>query len=153
MDKMETQLDRLFQEWHQLGGAVLLAEKDVVELERSPEEIIAESTAYCRESSRLMWVVVEWLIDHIERIDEQRLIDASQRQGDLGVLGVVCNVAYLRKVHPKFERIMASCAPPSEVEPFFHRVARSRLATQLSQEEGLDVFRQWNYWCREIRYL
>jgi hypothetical protein len=150
---MGTGLDHLFQEWHQLGGAVLLAEKKPVDVERSPEEIIAESTAHCRESSRLMWVVVEWLIDHIDQIDEQKLLEASGQQGDLGVLGVVCNVAYLQKTHPKFERIMAACLPQPNVEPFFHRVAQSRLATQLAQEEGLDVFRKWNYWCREIRYL
>jgi hypothetical protein len=146
-------IDRLFQEWHQLGGAILLAEKSTVELTRSPEAIIAESTAYCRASSRLMWIVVEWLIGHIDQLDEQRLIDASRQYGDLGVLGVVCNVAYLKNPHPKFEQIMAACVPQVDIEPFFYRVAQSPLATQLAQQEGLDVFRKWNYWCREIRYL
>jgi len=40
------------------GGAVLLAEVDATVPHRSPEEVIAESTAHCRESGRLTWVVL-----------------------------------------------------------------------------------------------
>ena len=150
---MEYRIDQLFQEWHQLGGVVLLAEKKQTALVRSPEEIIAESTRYCRASGRLMWVVVDWLIRHIEQIDDQKLIRESTENGDLPVLGVLCDIAQLRKAHPKFEYIMAVCRPQPQIEPFFHRVSRSRLATKLAQENGLEVFRRWNYWCQELRYL
>ena len=150
---MGDRIEALFQEWYQLGGAVLVAEKELAQLTRQPEEVIAESTAYCRASGRLMWVVVDWLIRHIDQIDEKKLIQESREKGDLSVLGVLCDIARLRKAHPKFERVMAGCQPHPHIEPFFHRVARSRLATQLAQENGLAVFQRWNYWCQELRYL
>lgn len=150
---MGDRLDHLFQEWHRLGGAVLVAEVDPTVSVRSPEEVIAESTAYCRRSGRLTWVVLSWLVRHIEELNEQELIEATRKQGDLSVLGVLCDAAHLRNPHPKFHRIMAACKPNEREEPFFHRVARSPLARQLTRQNALDVFRRWNYLCAELRYL
>ncbi len=150
---MENRLDQLFQEWHYLGGAVLLSSKDDPVLVRSSEDVIAESTAYCRESGRLTWVVLDWLIHHIEQIDEKKLLHESNKTGDLSVLGVLCDAANLRKPHPKFDFIMTACAPHNKIEPFFHRVARSPLASKLAQEHSLEIFRRWNYLCQELRYL
>jgi len=112
----------------------LLAEQDRTISVRCPEEIIAESTAYCRESGRLTWVVLDWLIRHIEQIDEQKLLQETKDRGDFSVLGVLCDAARLRKPHPKLEQIIAACAPHNEVETFFHRVAQSPLASQLTRE-------------------
>jgi hypothetical protein len=117
-----------------------------------PEEVIAESTTHCRESGRLTWVVLDWLIRHIEQIDEQKLLQATREGGDLSVLGVLCDTARQREPHPKFERIIAACVPHDKVEPFFYRVGRSRLASRLARENALDVFRRWNYLCSEVRY-
>jgi len=150
---MGDRIDRLFQEWHRLGGAVLLAEEARTVPARCPEQVLAESTVHCRESGRLTWVVLDWLIHHIEQLDEQKLLQETQERGDLSVLGVLCDAACLRKQHPKFERIIAGCAPHGEVETFFHRVARSPLALRLTREKALDVFRRWNYLCSELRYL
>lgn len=150
---MESRLDYLFQEWQQLGGAVLLARSRDLPSTRSPEEVIAESTAYCRDSSRLLWVVVDWLIHHIERLDEYWLLRETMKQGDMSVLGVVCDIAQMQKTHPKFEWLMAQCQPQAKMEPFFRRVARSPYATRLAKENSLDIFRKWNYWCQELRYL
>lgn len=136
-----------------MGGAVLLAEVNPNLPVRKPEKVIAESTAYCRESGRLTWVVLHWLIRHIEEIDERELLQGTRNVGDLSVLGLLCNAAHLRKPHPRFERIMAACAPHSHNEPFFVRVARSPLASRLAQENALEVFRRWNYVCSELRYL
>jgi len=150
---MGDHLDRLFHEWHRLGGAVLLAEEDHTLPARRSEEVIAESTAHCRESGRLTWVVLDWLIHHIEQVDEQKLLQETRERGTPAVLGVLCDAARLRKQHPRFERIIAACAPHDEVEPFFHRVARSPLASRLAREGALDVYRRWNYLCSELRYL
>ncbi len=150
---MADRINHLFQEWHRLGGAVLLAEVDGIESSRNPEEVIAESTAYCRDSSRLTWVVLDWLIGHIERINEGRLLQETQDRGDLSVLGVLCDAAHLRQPHPKFERIIRACARPDKEELFFHRVAKSQLAARLARENALEVFRRWNYLCNELRYL
>ncbi|MCC6445793.1 MAG: hypothetical protein IT210_20355 [Armatimonadetes bacterium] len=150
---MADRLDRLFQEWHHLGGSVLLSKKQEDIRERRPEELIAESTAFCRESGRLTWVVLDWLERHIDLIDEDRLIEAARKIGDMSVLGVLCDAANLRSPHPGYERIMASCRPHDRLEPFFYRVARSRLASKLAYENALDVFRKWNYISNELRYL
>ena len=150
---MGDRLDRLFQEWCRLGGAVLLAEGDYSVPVRCPEEVISESTAHCRASGRLTWVVLDWLIRHIEQVDEQKLLRETRLRGDLSVLGVLCDAARLRKPHPKFDGIMAGCAPHDRVEPFFYRVAGSPLASRLTREKALNVFRGWNYLCNELRYL
>ena len=150
---MGDRIDYLFQEWHRLGGAVLLAEVDTTLPARSPERIIAESTAYCRESGRLTWVVLGWLLRHIEQIDEETLLRETSEIGNLSVLGVLCDAARLRNPHPKFERVICACKAPDKMEPFFRRVARSPLALALTQENALDIFRRWNYLCNELRYL
>jgi hypothetical protein len=103
---MGDRIDYLFQEWHHLGGAVLLAEVDATISVRSPEEVIAESTAHCRDSGRLTWVVLDWLIHHIDEIDELALLQKTWEYGDLSVLGVLCDAAHQRNPHPKFERLM-----------------------------------------------
>ncbi len=100
-----------------------------------------------------MWVVLDWLIRHIEQLDEDRLLRETQVRGDLSVLGLLCDAANLRRLHPKFQRIMRACKPTDSVEPFFQRVARSRTALALTQQNALEVFRRWNYLCSELRYL
>lgn len=150
---MADRIDHLFQEWHQLGGAVLLAMVDPAIVARPPEQVIAESTAHCRASGRLTWVVLDWLIQHVESLDADRLLNETRRGGDLSVLGLLCDAAHQRKCHPTFERIMHSCPPAAQVEPFFHRVARSELASRLAHERPLEVFTRWNYVSNELRYL
>ena len=150
---MADTLDRLFQDWHQLGGAVLLAEAAPTVAPRPPEEVIAESTAHCRESGRLTWVTLDWLLRHIDQIDEATLLEKTKAIGDCSVLGVLCDAAYQRRPQPKFERLMRACSPHPELTPFFYRVARSPLASQLAQDNALEVFRRWNYLCGELRYL
>jgi len=150
---MEDRIDRLFQEWHGLGGAVLLAEVDSAVTARAVEDVIAERTAQCWESGRRTWVVLDWLIRHIGKIDEQKLLRKTQECGDLSVLGVLCDAARQRNPHPKFERFMRACRPHAELAPFFHRVARSPLALRLTRDGALEIFRRWNYLCNELRYL
>ena len=150
---MADRVDQLFQEWQQLGGRVLLAESLPDVPIRSPEEVIAESTAYCRQSGRLTWIVLDWLIRNIQRVDVSKLLQLTRQYGDLSVLGVLCDAAQQRQPHPKFARLMRSCRPAQPLAPFFHRVAKSRLALKLTQEGALDVFRRWGYLSNELRYL
>jgi hypothetical protein len=150
---MADRVTHLFREWHDLGAAVLLAEMDGLRRVRRPEAVIAESTAYCRASGRLTWVVLDWLIRHVAQIDEAALIRETAAYGDRSVLGVLCDAAYQRNPDPAFERLMRACTPHSEIVPFFHRVARSPLAARLAREGALDVFLRWNFFCNELRYL
>ena len=150
---MADPVDRLFQEWQQLGGQVLACRSPYRPIAARPEQVIAESTAHCRESGRLTWVTLDWLIRHIEQLDEDRLLRETQVRGDLSVLGLLCDAANLRRPHPKFERTMRACKPTDTVEPFFQRVAKSRLALAITQQNALEVFRRWNYLCSELRYL
>ena len=146
-------MDRLFAEWHRLGAPVLLAEQPAPVPERPPEELIAESTAHCRDSGRLTWIVLAWLIDHADEIDASELLTAARADGDLSVLGVLCDAANHRRPHAAFESVMAACHPNSDFEPFFTRVGRSPLATRLARESPNDVFLRWNYLCSELQYL
>lgn len=150
---MEPRLDSLFQEWGQLGGAVLVAGKRQVENVRSPEEVLVETTTLCRDSARLTWIVVDWLRTHVDEVDTQTLVSRTRDAGDLSVLGVLCDLAHAATPNPAFQRIMAGCTPHDRLEPFFASVARSSLATQMARENALGVFLRWNYWCAEVRYL
>lgn len=150
---MEDRLDFLFQEWHQLGAAVLLKEVKKNLLSRSPEEILAESTAYCRHSGRLTWVVVDWMIHHIQIIDENKLLKLTKEKGNLSVLGVLCDLARAKNPDPKYDRIVKACTPNNKVEIFFHRVAKSPLAERMTKEKPLEIFTHWNFLCSELRYL
>ncbi len=150
---MEDRLDRIFREWHNWGGAVLVTETSHARLFRTPEELLAESTLYCRDSSRLTWVVVDWLIGHIEVIDDQVLMQLVKKKGDLAVLGLLCDAARQHNPHPKFQRILHACRPNRRLETFFHRVAQSPLASRLAQENALDIFRRWNYVSDELTYI
>jgi hypothetical protein len=146
-------LDRLFQEWHQLGGQVLVSEIEAGLSARRPEQVLAETTAYCRESSRLTWVALDWLIHHIEQVDVPTLVDETTSLGNLAVLGVLCDAAHERKAHPKFLEILRACTVPEKLEPFFKRVARSPLALAQARQNSVAVFRRWNYLSAELRYL
>jgi hypothetical protein len=150
---MEDRLEYLFQAWHQLGGAVLLKKVDKNLPYRSPEEVLAESTAYCRNSGRLTWIVLDWMIHHIQTIDEDKLLELTKEKGNLSVLGVLCDLARLKNPHLKFDRIVKACIPNSKVEIFFYRVAKSPLTERLTKENPLEIFRQWNFLCSELRYL
>jgi hypothetical protein len=120
---------------------------------RPAEEIIAESTAFCRASGRLTWVVLDWLVHHIDAIDIRALLRHTFRQGDSSVLGLLADAANLHRPNPKFVDIIKNCGPAPEVTPFFFRVAKSPLATQLAQENSIEIFRRWNYLCSELRFL
>jgi len=149
---MEKRIDKLFIQWHRLGGAVLLAGGNT----RStvvPEKVIAESTGYCRESGRLTWVVLDWLIREIDKLNEKIVLRETEAHGDPSVLGVLCDAAHQYRAHPKFRRIMRACTPHPRPVIFFHRVARSPLASRLTRKQALEVFRRWNYYCSELRYL
>ncbi|MBX7236838.1 MAG: hypothetical protein K1X65_20830 [Caldilineales bacterium] len=115
--------------------------------------MIAESTAHCRESGRLTWVVLDWLIRNIDQVDARRLLRMTRQSGDLSVLGLLCDAARQRRPHPKLDRIIAACKPNAQVELFFVRVARSPLAARLARDNALDIFRRWNYLSDELRYL
>ena len=150
---MGHRIDVIFQEWHRLGGAVLLAEVDTAIAARPPEDVIAESTAYCRASGRLTWIVLDWLLHHISAVDEGALLEKTKVFGDITVLGVLCDAAHQRRPNPKFEWLINACRPNDVPEPFFYRVARSPLASRLARENSLEVFRRWNYYSNELRYL
>lgn len=150
---MENRIDFLFKEWHLLGGDVLLKEKINFPVSRNPEETIAESTSYCRYSGRLTWIVLDWLLRNVDKIDESKLLAETNKLGDFSVLGVLCDLANERSSHPKFEHILKFCKPNSNREIFFYRVVQSPLALKLTKENPIDTFSRWNFICNEVRYL
>lgn len=150
---MADRLDHLFQEWAKLGGRVLLAKLDPDVAPRRPEEVIAESTGYCRDSGRLTWIVLDWLTRNAAHVDPVELIARTREVGDRAVLGVVADAASVRIPHPNLDAIKDACEAHERLEPFFHRVARSPLASRLAEENAVDVFRRWNYYSSELQYL
>jgi hypothetical protein len=150
---LPTRIDDLFQDWGELGGAVLVAHGTSTPSSRTPEEVLAETTGRCRDSSRLTWVALDWLIRNVERLDEDRLFQTTAAQGDRSVLGLLCDAAREYRPHPVFDRIIHRCPRPDRLEIFFHRVAKSPLAARLAQENAVELFRRWNYVSDELTYL
>jgi hypothetical protein len=146
-------VEYLFQEWHRLGGAVLLARVEPSIHARAPETVIAESTAHCRASGRLTWIVLDWLIHNINRLNVAQLLETTHTSGDLAVLGVLCDAARQRHPDPRFDAIVAACQPHARLEPFFHRVAHSPLALSETRAHPNAIFLRWNFLSNELRYL
>ena len=132
---------------------MLLAQADRSIVARPAEVVLAESTAYCRESSRLMWIVLDWLMHHIRDLDIQRLLDETSAGGDVTVLGLLCDAAHQRLPDYWLLAITRMFKPHRPLEVFFRRVARSPFASRLASEHSLDVFRRWGYLSNELTYL
>lgn len=151
---MEHQLNQLFQQWQQLGAAVLVAESDPALPDvLSAEQLIAESTRYCRYSGRLTWVVLDWMLKNKYQINPASLLKATRENGDLAVLGLLANAAHEQSPDAVFEKIMQGCKPNPSPDFFFFRIKNSKLASRLTMENPLPVFQKWNFWCNELRYL
>ncbi len=147
---MAERIDELFADWHRLGGAVLLAEAPETGDVPMPELLIAESTAHCRDSSRLMWVVMDWLSGHADQVDAERVLNLTRLHGDLAVLGLICDMVLESEDSTVLRNIRASCRPHPNREIFFHRVARSQLASSLAEEHPLEIYQRWNFLGREL---
>ncbi len=150
---MESKLNKLFSEWNKLGAAVLVAIPDSTVGKRKPEELISESTNWCRYSGRLTWVVIDWLIRNIDYIDDSLLFEKTSSKGNIAVLGLLCDAANQKKSHVKFSKILKTCQPNDKLEIFFHRVAKSTFASKLAKENALPLFYKWNFVSNELRYL
>jgi hypothetical protein len=148
-------IDRLFQHWYHLNGAVMVTGVAPSVTVSSAETVVAESTAHARESGRLTWVVLDWLIRNIEQIDERRLLQETAERGDLSVLGVLCDLAHSRGADPRFDRLVAQCEPNKPLEMFFHHLAQYSVTEQLAREDPHEVFLRWGYLCRadEVHFL
>ena len=49
-----------------------------------------------------------------------------------------------------FDAVIGHCRPVAEEEIFFHRVGRSKLASRLTREQPIPLFRRWNYLSNEL---
>jgi hypothetical protein len=145
---MGDRVDELFREWAALGAPVIVAEREPSPAPRRSECLIAESTAHCRDSGRLTWVV-----RHGDELDSGLLLDQTRAGGDSAVLGVLCDAARERSPSQVLDQVVARCEPNERLEHFFHRVARSPLAARLAEQEALELFRRWNFLNRELRHL
>lgn len=150
---MAGRLDDLFGDWHRLGGAVLIANAPEHGKPASPERLVAESTAHCRNSSRLMWVVLDWLVRHADQLDADRVLELTREHGDLAVLGLLCDMALERDDSRVLRHVRASCKPHPRREIFFHRVSHSPLASSLAKERPLEIYQRWNFLGRELEQL
>lgn len=149
---MEDKLDQLFQYWNKFDSKVLVAEikptKPII-----IEDLIAETTKYCRYSGRLTWILIDWLIRNIEATNTKKLVAATKANGDMTILGLVSDIAKQKKNHPDFESIIKKSKPNKKKEIFFYRVSKSKLASKIAIAQSLPVYNKWNYYCNEIRYL
>lgn len=149
---MEDRLDMLFQYWNKYDSKVLVSElKQATEIDI--ENLIAESTKYCRYSGRLTWILVDWIIRNIDEINVGKLLEATSINGDITVLGLISDLAKQKRENANFEYLIKSSKPNEKKEVFFYRVSKSKLASRLTIEQNLPIFDKWNFYCNEVRYL
>lgn len=149
---MENKLDMLFQQWNKFDSKVFVAE-DIATKQVTIEELIAETTKYCRYSSRLTWVLIDWLIRNIEKLNIDKVLQLTINQGDITVLGLVADIARQKRNDNKFNYVINSSHPNNEKEVFFYRISKSKLASKIAMEQSLPIYDKWNYYCNELRYL
>ncbi len=149
---MEDKLDILFQHWNKFDGKVLVPEIKPTD-NITIENLIAETTKYCRYSGRLTWILIDWIIRNIDNINIEKLIKATTETGDSTVLGLISDIANQKYIHTKFDYIIKSSKPNDKKEIFFYRVAKSKLASKITIEQSIPIYDKWNYYCNELRYL
>jgi hypothetical protein len=149
---MEDRLDMLFQYWNKYDSKVLVSE--VIQAnEIDIENLIAETTKYCRYSGRLTWILVDWIIRNIDEINVGKLLEVTSINGDITVLGLISDLANQKRENANFEYLIKSSKPNEKKEVFFYRVSKSKLASRLTIEQNLPIYDKWNFYCNEIRYL
>lgn len=142
----------LFQYWNKFDSKVLVSEiKPTGQI--TIENLIAETTKYCRYSGRLTWILIDWLIRNVNKIDTEKLVNITKKKGDITVLGLVSDIAKQKRNDFKFEYIIKSSKPNDKKEIFFYRVSKSKLASRITIEQTLPIYDKWNYYCNELRYL
>lgn len=150
--RMEDKLDILFQYWNKFDSKVLVLEvkeTDTIDI----ENLVAETTKYCRYSGRLTWILIDWIIRNIDKINIEKLLQITLKNGNITVLGLISDLAKQKQNNIKFEYIIKSSKPNEKKEIFFYRVAQSKLATKLTIEQNLPIYDKWNFYCNELRYL
>lgn len=150
--RMEDKLDILFQHWNKFDSKVLVSESKPTE-NITIENLIAESTKYCRYSGRLTWILIDWIIRNIENVNTEKLLKITAEIGDISVLGLVSDLAKQKRENIKFEYIIKSSKPNDKKEIFFYRVSKSKLASKITIEQSIPIYDKWNYYCNELRYL
>jgi len=149
---MEDRIDILFEEWRLLGAPVLVENIKPVKL-RPITMIIAESTKYCRFSSRLTWILLGWACKNLDKIDVEKLLNQTKEIGDLTVLGVICEAIKAKSHTSELETIINQCPKSEKTEIFFHKIASNKLATMIVEKEALPLFKKWNYLSAELEYI
>jgi len=149
---MEDKLDILFQQWNKFDSKVFVPEIKPTE-NINIENLIAETTMYCRYSGRLTWILIDWLIRYIDIIDSEKLLNATLDKGDITILGLVSDLAKQKRNNLKFEYLIKASKPNGKKEVFFYRVLKSKLASKLTIEQTLPIYDKWNFYCNELRYL
>jgi len=149
---MENKLDILFQYWNKFDSKVLVS--DVRQTETIDiENLIAETTKFCRYSGRLTWILLDWMIRNVDKINIYKLLQITKINGDITVLGLISDLAKQKRDDLNLEFIIKSSKPNAEKEVFFYRVSQSKLATKLTMEQNLPIYDKWNFYCNELRYL
>ncbi len=149
---MEDKLDTLFQYWNKFDSKVLVSEikpTDHIVI----ENLIAETTKYCRHSGRLTWILIDWIIRNIDKINTEKLLELTSEIGDISVLGLISDIAKEKRKNEKLEDIITSSKPNAKKEIFFYRVSKSKLASRITMEQSIPIFDKWNFYCNELKYL
>ncbi len=149
---MENKLDLLFQYWNKLDSKVFVTENKPTK-QIGIEELISETTNYCRYSGRLTWIFLDWFIHNIEKINIEKLLKLTKTNGNITILGLIADIAKQKNDSLKFELLIKSSLPNNKKEFFFNRVSESKLASKITIKQSLPIFNKWNYYCNELRYL
>jgi len=149
---MEDKLNELFQYWNKFDSKVLISEVKQTE-SIDIEHLIAESIKYCRYSGRLTWILIDWIIRNIDKVNIDKLLQITAKNGDITVLGLVSDLAKQKRNDVKLEYLIKASKPNDKKEVFFYRVSQSKLATRLTIEQNLPIYDKWNFYCNELRYL
>jgi hypothetical protein len=149
----EAEVARLYHELSALGARVE-GRKAAWSFGRpSAEEVVVLAAQAARHEPRLLWVVVELLARHYDRLDPLRLRRAARRARWPGAVAVALEFA--RRAAPSEEldayaRFVTSAIAPARGERFFLGTrAFGGEQARRDAEESLAEYRRWGYLGRE----
>jgi hypothetical protein len=146
---LEMGIDRLYDKWMSLGMGVN-GMHYVMDIDL--EQTIAETTHIGRYESRLLWVMLTWIVTYGDLINVSRMMHFLQI-ADTCVLGGILEIAVKNGGDKKLMNIVKKCNPKKVPELLFPQMKKHGFTYAQELAEARDEWKKWGYYSSEISFM
>lgn len=143
------EIGHLEAQWTRLG--VLLNCEPACD-EPDLERVLLATTSGLRSNSRLLPLVVTWLVQYGDFVAKHRLkaLAAELEPVDQATLGLLLECALVHNAAPDLRLAAAACRALTTPQPLFdvHRSAAALAA--IAHRTAIPLSRRWGLWCPEV---